>query len=273
MSRSGGPHFLGSQHAPFVIGGDPNQAGFRVRDVTLPADISEGRAQSRLALRSSLDRMERIQESIAEDPLTGFDQSYQQGLSLLSSEKAQAAFDLSKEPDSVRDSYGRNDFGQRLLLARRLAEVGVSFSVAQWGGWDHHRGIFKTFKDGTADRLDQGLSGLLNDLEQRGMLDSTLVLCLGEFGRTPKVNKYAGRDHWPGAMSVFMAGAGIPGGLIVGATDPKGYYASDNVYSPEDFASSVYTKLGIDPHQVLHAPGGRPVQLINGGKLIKELFA
>ncbi len=273
MSRSGGPHFLGSQHAPFVIGGDPNQAGFRVRDVTLPADISEGRAHSRLALRSSLDRMERIQESIAEDPLTGFDQSYQQGLSLLSSEKAQAAFDLSKEPDSVRDSYGRNDFGQRLLLARRLAEVGVSFSVAQWGGWDHHRGIFKTFKDGTADRLDQGLSGLLNDLEQRGMLDSTLVLCLGEFGRTPKVNKDAGRDHWPGAMSVFMAGAGIPGGIIVGATDPKGYYASDNVYSPEDFASSVYTKLGIDPHQVLHAPGGRPVQLINGGKLIKELFA
>lgn len=272
MSRSGGPNFLGAQHAPFVISGDPSQASFRVRDVTLPAEISEGRAQSRKALLSSLDRMQRIQEAAAEDPLLGFDQSYTQGFNLLGSPKAQAAFDLSKEPEAIRKLYGQNDFGQRLLLARRLAEVGVSFTVAYWGGWDHHKTIFKTFRDGYAQKLDVALSGLIIDLEQRGMLDSTLVVCLGEFGRTPKVNKDAGRDHWPGAMSVFMAGAGIPGGAVIGATDPKGYYAADNIYSPEDFAVSLYTKLGIDPHQMLHTNAGRPVQLVNGGRPIKELF-
>jgi hypothetical protein len=272
MSRSGGPSFLGSQHAPFVISGDPSQAGFRVRDVTLPADISEGRAQSRKALMASLDRMKRIQDEAAEDPLLAFDQAYTQGAKLLASTEAQAAFDLSREPEAIKKLYGETDFGQRLLLARRLAEVGVSFSVVYWGGWDHHRTIFKTFRDGYAKKLDDGLSGLLIDLQQRGMLDNTLVLCLGEFGRTPKVNKDAGRDHWPGAMSVLMAGAGIPGGLIVGATDPKGYYASENIYSPEDFAVSVYTKLGVDPTQVLHASSGRPSQLVNGGRPIKELF-
>lgn len=272
VSRSGGPNFLGAQHAPFVIGGDPSGKSFRVRDLAIPQDISEGRAMGRNQLRASLDRMSRIMDKAAEDPTVGFDQFYQQGMELVTSPRAQAAFDLSKEPESVRKMYGENDFGQRLLLARRLAEVGVSFSVAYWGGWDHHRGIFKTFKDSYAKRLDQGISGLINDLDQRGMLDSTLVICLGEFGRTPKVNKDAGRDHWPGAMSVLMAGAGIPGGQIVGATDPKGYYAAENIYSPEDFAVSLYTKLGVDPHQVLHTSTGRPVQLVNGGKPIKELF-
>ncbi|HSH92850.1 MAG TPA: DUF1501 domain-containing protein, partial [Roseimicrobium sp.] len=121
-------------------------------------------------------------------------------------------------------------------------------------------------------RFDQGVAALITDLDQRGMLDNTLVIALGEFGRTPKVNKDGGRDHWPGAMSVLMAGAGIPKGQVVGATDPKGYYASDNVYSPEDFATSLYTKMGIDPTQVLHTNTGRPVQLVNGGRPIKELF-
>ncbi len=272
-SRSGGPNFLGAQHAPFVIGGDPSSKSFRVRDVAIPQDISDGRAMNRNSLRASLDNMKRITDKAAEDPTVGFDQFYQQGMELVTSTTAQAAFDLSKEPEATRKLYGENDFGQRLLLARRLAEVGVSFSVAYWGGWDHHRGIFKTFKDGYAQKLDQGLNGLITDLDQRGMLDSTLVICLGEFGRTPKVNKDSGRDHWPGAMSVLMAGAGIPGGQIVGATDPKGYYAAENIYCPEDFAVSLYTKLGIDPHQILHTNTGRPMQLVNGGKPIKELFA
>lgn len=273
VSRSGGPNFLGAQHAPFVIGGDPNSKSFRVRDVAIPQDISEGRAMHRNQLRESLDTLKRITHKAAEDPTVGFDQFYGQALDLVTSPTAQAAFDVSKEPEHVRKLYGEHDFGQRLLLARRLAEVGVSFSVVYWGGWDDHRSIFKTFKEGKAAKLDQGLNGLITDLHQRGMLDKTLVICLGEFGRTPKVNKDAGRDHWPGAMSVLMAGAGIPGGQIVGATDPKGYYAAENIYSPEDFAVSLYTKLGIDPHQVLHTNTGRPVQLVNGGKPIKELFA
>lgn len=272
VSRSGGPNFLGAQHAPFVVGGDPSSKGFRVRDVTVPQTISEGRAMARQQLRHSLDSMERISAKVADDPTTGFDTFYQQGMELVTSPRAQAAFDVSKEPIKVRESYGMTDFGQRLLLARRLVEVGVSFVVAYYGGWDHHRGIFKTMKDEAGPKLDKSLAALINDLDDRGLLDSTLVICLGEFGRTPKVNKDAGRDHWPGAMSVLMAGAGIPRGQIIGATDPKGYYAAENIYSPEDFAVSLYTKLGIDPHQILHTNTGRPVQLVNGGKPIKELF-
>jgi uncharacterized protein (DUF1501 family) len=121
-------------------------------------------------------------------------------------------------------------------------------------------------------RFDQGLAALINDLDERGLLDTTLVIALGEFGRTPKVNKDAGRDHWPGAMSVLMAGAGVPRGAIVGATDARGYYAAESVYRPEDLAASLYTKMGIDPNQVLHTNTGRPVRLVNGGRLIKELF-
>jgi hypothetical protein len=271
-ARSGGPSFLGAQHAPFVIGGDPNGKGFRVRDVAIPADISEGRAMDRNQLRTSLDRMARIKDTAAEDPTMGFDTFYGQGLELVSSTAAQAAFDLSKESDAVRDKYGRNDFGQRLLLARRLAEVGVSFTVAYWGGWDNHTVIEKTYRDNHGPKLDQGLDALITDLHDRGMLDSTLVICLGEFGRTPKVNKDAGRDHWPNAMSVLVAGAGVPGGQIVGATDPKGYYAAESIYSPEDFAVSLYTKLGINPHQLMTSGTGRPTHLVNGGKIIKELF-
>jgi len=273
VSRSGGPNFLGAQHAPFVVGGNPSASGFRVRDVAVPQSISEGRAVSRQQLRHSLDTMERITAKVADDPTVGFDTFYQQGMELVTSPRAQAAFDVSKEPTALRESYGMNDFGQRLLLARRLAEVGVSFSVVYYGGWDHHRGIFKTMKDEAGPKMDQGVAALINDLDSRGMLDSTLVICLGEFGRTPKVNKDAGRDHWPGAMNVLMAGADIPRGQVVGATDPKGYYAAENIYSPEDFAVSLYTKLGIEPHQVLHTNTGRPVQLVNGGRPIKELFA
>jgi hypothetical protein len=273
MSRSGGPNFLGAQHAPFVIGGDPSSSSFRVRDVVLPPDVSEGRAEDRRKMRQSLDRLKRITDAAADDPAIGFDGFYRQGIDLVTSPAAQAAFDISKESDATRDRYGRTDMGQRLLLCRRLVEVGVSFVTCYSGGWDDHKDLFKNYKGPKMGKLDQGLSALLTDLSERGLLDNTLVLCLGEFGRTPKINKDGGRDHWPHAMSVLMAGAGIPGGQIVGATDPKGYHASDNVHSPEDFAATLYTKMGIDPTQILHNTAGRPVQLVNGGKPIKELFA
>ncbi len=273
ISRSGGPNFLGAQHAPFVIGGDPNSKGFKVRDVVLPDKIGEGRATSREDLRRSLDRMQRIQDAAAEDPSIGFDQYYGQAVDLINSPKAQAAFDIEREDEKTREKYGRNSLGQRMLLARRMVEAGVSFVTVYYGGWDHHRKIFEAYKGKFLPPFDQGLAALINDLDQRGQLDNTLVVALGEFGRTPKINKDAGRDHWPFAMSVLMAGAGIPRGQVVGATDAKGYYASDNIYSPEDFAASLYTKLGIDPHQVLHTNSGRPVQLVKGGSRIKELFA
>lgn len=271
-SRSAGPHFLGGQHAPFVIDGDPNKEGYRVRDVVLPKSISEGRANNRLKLRESLDRMLRIVDATAADPTIDFDSFYQQGIDLISSKDAQAAFDIGRESKEVRDRYGRNDFGQRLLLARRLSEVGVSFVTVYNGGWDHHTKIFQDGFKKKIDRVDLGMSALINDLHERGQLDNTLVLLLGEFGRTPKINKDAGRDHWPHAMSVLVAGAGVPAGQIIGETDVKGYYASDRIYSPEDFACSIYTKMGINPKKILHTNTGRPLPIVNGGSPIKELF-
>ena len=271
-SRSAGPHFLGGQHAPFVIDGDPNKEGYRVRDVVLPKSISEGRANNRLKLRESLDRMLRIVDATAADPTIDFDSFYQQGIDLISSNDAQAAFDIGRESKEVRDRYGRNDFGQRLLLARRLSEVGVSFVTVYNGGWDHHTKIFQDGFKKKIDTVDLGMSALINDLHERGQLDNTLVLLLGEFGRTPKINKDAGRDHWPHAMSVLVAGAGVPAGQIIGETDVKGYYASDRIYSPEDFACSIYTKMGINPKKILHTNTGRPLPIVNGGSPIKELF-
>ena len=271
-SRSAGPHFLGGQHAPFVIDGDPNKEGYRVRDIVLPKSISEGRANNRLKLRESLDRMLRIVDATAADPTIDFDSFYQQGIDLISSNDAQAAFDIGRESKEVRDRYGRNDFGQRLLLARRLSEVGVSFVTVYNGGWDHHTKIFQDGFKKKIDRVDLGMSALINDLHERGQLDNTLVLLLGEFGRTPKINKDAGRDHWPHAMSVLVAGAGVPAGQIIGETDVKGYYASDRIYSPEDFACSIYTKMGINPKKILHTNTGRPLPIVNGGAPIKELF-
>lgn len=273
VSRSGGPNFLGGKHAPFVIDGYPNSAGFKVRDVVLPSEISESRASSRRELRASLDRMKRYADKLADDPAVSFDQYYQQGVDLVLSAKAQAAFDIHKEDGKIRDGYGRNDFGQRLLMARRLVEVGVSWVTVYSGGWDHHTKIFEAYKGDILKRLDLGVAALIRDLDERGLLDTTMVLVLGEFGRTPKVNKDAGRDHWPHAMSVLMAGGGIPRGQIVGATDAKGYYASENVCRPEDFAASIYTKMGIDHTQMLHTNTGRPVQLVSNGRVIKELFA
>lgn len=272
MSRSGGPNFLGAEHAPFVIGGDPNRDGFRVRDVALPKSISEGRAKSRLEIRQSLDRLKRMNDHLAADPTVAFDGYYEQAVDLIASKDAQEAFEIGNEDQAVREKYGRNTLGQRLLLCRRLVEVGVSFVTCYYGGWDHHVDIFKGLESHMPP-LDQGVAALIEDLEERGLLDTTLVLVLGEFGRTPKINERGGRDHWPHAMSILTAGAGIPKGQVVGATDPKGYYASENVYSPEDFACSLYTKMGVDPHQTLYTPSGRPIRLVNGGNPIPELFS
>ncbi len=272
QSRSGGPNFLGAEHAPFIVGGDPNREGFRVRDVVLPRDISEGRAKTRRDLRASLDRLQRIRDQAAQDPTLEFDSYYHQGIDLITSPTAQAAFDIDSESGKVRESYGRNQLGQRLLMARRLVEAGVSFVTCYYGGWDHHETIFKRLGLHMPP-LDQGIAGLISDLDERGMLDTTLVIVLGEFGRTPKINARGGRDHWPHAMSVLLAGAGVPRGQVVGATDRDGAYASENLYSPEDFAATLYTKLGIDPNLLLHKKDGRPVRLVNGGRPMRELFA
>ncbi len=271
MSRSGGPNFLGARYAPFVVPDDPNGEGFRVRDVALPKGLAELRFGSRRELRGLVDRLKRIDDKVAGDPVLALDDYYRQGYDLVTSPEAQKAFDIHSESDTVRESYGRNSFGQRALLARRLVEAGVPFVTLYEGGWDHHSAIFSACRK-RLPNWDQTLSTLLEDLAQRGLLESTLVLVLGEFGRTPKVNTRGGRDHWSNAMSVLMAGAETPGGTVVGATDRAGYSAVDRVVSPENFASTVYTKLGINPDETLYTPQGRPVHLVSDPTPIRELL-
>ena len=272
MSRSGGPNFLGAQYAPFVVADDPNRDKFRVRDVALPGGLTDDRFGKRKDLRSLVDKLPRIAEKAAGDPVNALDEYYQQGYSLVSSPEAQKAFDVASEPKELRDRYGRSSFGQRALLARRLVEAGVPFITLYEGGWDHHADLFNACRKRLPE-LDTAVSALIEDLDDRGMLDSTMVCVLGEFGRTPKINKDAGRDHWSNAMSVLMAGAKIPGGQVIGATDRAGYSAVDRVLSPENFASSIYRKLGIDPDKIYYTPLGRPTHLVSDATPISELFA
>lgn len=271
QSRSGGPNFLGAEHAPFLIANDPNSESFKVRDVVLPSKVTDDRAIARRAMRSELDTLTRFADRAVADPALDFDRFIQQGVDLVTAPEAQAAFDIGREDSKVREEYGRSPLGQRLLLARRLVEVGVSFVTVYYGGWDHHTNIFSSLKKHLPP-LDQSLATLIRDLDDRGLLDTTLVLCLGEFGRTPKINERGGRDHWSNAMSVIAAGAGVPRGQVIGATDSKGYYAAEDTWQPEDLACTIYRKLGIDPHQVLHNRSGRPVPLVNGGQPIPSLF-
>jgi len=271
MSRSGGPNFLGAKYAPFVVSDDPNRSNFRVRDVALPKGLTGDRFGRRTDLRKLVDRMQRINEKAAGDPVNSLDDYYRQGYDLITSTDAQKAFDIHSESDQVRDSFGRNSFGQRALLARRLVEAGVPFITLYEGGWDHHRNIFSALNK-RMPSFDHTVATLIEDLEQRGLLDSTLVLVLGEFGRTPKVNTRGGRDHWSNAMSILMAGGGTPGGRIIGATDRKGYSAVERVLSPENLASTVYRKLGIDPDKVLYTPQGRPTHLVSDPTPIEELM-
>lgn len=271
MSRSGGPNFLGAKYAPFVVSDNPNTPDFRVRDVALPAGLASERFDTRREIRVQVDRLQRIADRAAGDPVNALDEHYQQGYTLIASKEAQAAFDIHRETDRVRDNYGRTTFGQRALLARRLVEAGVPFITLYDGGWDHHTDIFNSLEK-RLPAFEGAIAALIEDLAQRGMLDSTLVVALGEFGRTPQVNKNAGRDHWSNAMSVLFAGGGTPGGQVVGATDVRGFSAVERVLSPENFASTIYTKLGIDPNKILYTPQGRPSHLVSDPTPISELM-
>ena len=276
MTRSGGPNFLGARYAPFAVDADPNAAGFRIRDLTPPASVEGARFAGRRDLRAITDRLPRFTDAAAVDPVRGLDEHYARGYDLVTSPAAQRAFDIAAEPDAVRDAYGRDTFGQRALLARRLVEAGVPFVTINDGGWDHHSAIF----DALAKRLpswDRTVAALIEDLESRGLLETTMVVALGEFGRTPALSTLpgqtkAGRDHWSGAMSILFAGGGAPGGLVVGATDRLGHSARDRVLSPENFVATVYAKLGIDPGRTFLTPAGRPTFLVSDPTPIRELM-
>jgi hypothetical protein len=271
MSRSGGPNFLGAKYAPFVVDGNPSSAGFRVRDVALPTGLTDDRFATRGDVRREVDTFRRDTDRAAADPAVALDEHYVQAHDLMNSKEAQAAFDIGREPERTRERYGKNAFGQRLLLARRLVEAGVPFVTIYDGGWDHHTGLFNSLKT-RLPAWDNSMSAVIEDLGQRGMLDDTLVIALGEFGRTPQINKDAGRDHWSNAMSVLFAGGRTPGGRVIGATDARGFAAVERVLSPENFVSTVYAKLGIEPGKVLYAPNGRPSHLVSDPTPIRELM-
>ena len=252
---------------PFAVAGDPNQAEFRVRDLTPPDRLTLDRLKRRRAMVKSLDG---FAHDLSETPLTtSRDKFTDQAYELLTSGEAQAAFKIGEEAATTRDRYGRNTVGQSCLLARRLVERGVAFvTISDPGmgqlGWDTHVQNFPTIKNTLAPPIDQGLSALLSDLAERGLLETTLVVMMGEFGRTPKINPNAGRDHHGRANSLILAGAGVPGGLVIGKTDLKGDSPVDRPVTPADLAATIYNALGVDPATQLRDRLGRPLRLCSG---------
>lgn len=266
-SGHGGGH-LGPSYSPFSILGDPNDPKFRVQDLALPATLATNRFQRRRDLSAALSESFRRQH--VTDVQAAVDKFTTQAYHLVTSPQAQAALDVSRENDKTRDRYGRNQFGQRLLLARRLVEAGVGVVTASDFAWDDHLNIFPNLKQ-RLPAFDQGLSAFLVDLDERGLLDSTLVIVMGEFGRTPKINANRGRDHWANAFSVLLAGGGVRGGQTIGASDKDGAYPLARPVAPEDLIHSIYVLLAIDPTQFLPSASGRDIQIVRDGAFIKEL--
>lgn len=265
-----GTGYLSASFAPFSVGSDPARGDFIVRDLDLPAGVDESRFTRRRRLLDAVNEHFRAKEQ--SDDLDAMDTFYQRAYDMLSSQSAREAFNLSAEPDAVRDAYGRNQAGQRMLLARRLVEAGVRFVTLSYGGWDMHANI----NDGLNNQLppfDQAYATLIRDLDSRGLLGSTLVLVTTEFGRTPKINPDGGRDHWPRVFSVALAGGGVKRGYVHGSSDATAAEVEENPVGPEDLARTVFTQLGIDADKALMAPGNRPVRIVKSGRLLTELIA
>jgi len=265
-----GTGYLGSAYGPFSLGADPANSGFKVRDLNLPNGVDEKRFSERKDIRAAVD--EHFSKLEKSDALDGMDSFYQRAYAMLSSEKARAAFSISDEPQKLRDDYGMHEAGQRMLMARRLVEAGVRFVSLTYGGWDHHDNI-KNAMNNQMPKFDQAFAALIRDLEQRGMLDKTLVMVTTEFGRTPKINNTAGRDHYPKVFSIIMAGGGIKRGAVYGSTDATASEPDQNPLNVPDFAATVYNQLGIDPAKVLYAPGPRPIVIVKDGSVARELLA
>jgi hypothetical protein len=260
--------YLGIVHNPFEILNDPNADGFSAGDVRPPKEIDAQRGDRR---RDMLAKIEALQREGDRQPelFASLDKHYQAALDLITSPQAKRAFDISTEEPKLRDRYGRNRLGQSLLLSRRLVEAGVRFVTVSDPGWDTHQNNFKSLKESRMPPIDQALPELLRDLEDRGLLDTTLVLWLTDFGRTPQVNSASGRDHWASAGFAIMAGAGVPGGAVLGRTDAEGSMPTADEYYSEDVAATVFSKLGIPLDLITTTPDGRPIRL-NEGRPIKE---
>jgi hypothetical protein len=262
--------YMSSAYGPFALGSDPADKGFNVRDLLSPKDIDQKRFDRRRTLLGAVDEHFRTIEK--SDALNAMDSFYQAAYGLISSQKAREAFNLNAETAKLRDEYGRNTAGQRFLLARRLVEAGVRMVSVTYGGWDHHSNIKSAF-DGQAPNFDVAFSRLIRDLEDRGMLDKTLVMVSSEFGRTPKINNTNGRDHWPRVFSVAMAGGGIKKGHIYGTSDALGGEPDTNPVSPMDLARTMYRLIGINADKRIVADGVRPIDIVNGGSLLTDIIA
>ena len=289
MGPTGGnmPHgqdggFLGKAYDPFVLNADPSKKDFKVPDLLPPSEIGEARLERRRSLRQVVDDQVRNFEATESAKL--MDANFASAYRLMTSTKAREAFDLTKEPEKVRERYGLTRFGQCCLLARRLVEAGVRFvtintfiTVFDEITWDIHGSkpftSIEGMRDIVAPMYDQGYSALLEDLFQRGMLDKTMVACLSEFGRTPKINPAGGRDHWPQCWTISFAGGGVKGGRVVGKSDDIGGYPAERPVKPSEVVATIYHGPGLDLHTELPGPNGRPFPLVDfGTQPITELF-
>lgn len=276
--------FLGKQHDPLLFLEDPNNPNFALPELSLPAGLSVDRLHRRRELQQLVDQQVRLLEY--SDAAQGFDEYYQRAISMLTSDGVRKAFDLSAEPESMRDRYGRTTYGQSCLLARRLVEAGVKFVTVYFsssiggrrvneGGWDTH-GFDNTRMYNIVDKYqlpitDQTLPTLLDDLESRGLLEDTLVVWMGEFGRTPEINKNESRDHWPACYTALLAGGGVKRGYAYGKSDERAKYPAENPVRPEDLAATIYKLMGIDPQTEIFDRNNRP--LVIGGDCLHDIIA
>ena len=270
FQRTVGPGYLGTSYAAFEVEGEPGRGRLRVPGMSLPKDFSLDELADRDRLRNTFDAAFKALDK-TEMPAS-LDKFHQQALDILRSDKTRQAFDLNREPKKVRDAYGPFPFGQSALVARRLIEAGVRFVTIGLGGWDTHVNNFQVLRDNLLPQLDSVLAALVGDLADKGLLDSTLVYCAGEFNRTPRINGSAGRDHWARSMAVFLAGGGIRKGHVHGSTDAHGMAPADAPCSPDDVAATLFQALGVEPHHEVQTLTGRPMAIFRAGEAIKELL-
>jgi hypothetical protein len=263
-----GAAYLGVAYNPFSADGDPNNNGYQVPNLALPGGVDSARVHDRQGLLHAFDNARRDVD--ASGLMDGLDRFHQEAFAMVSGPAARAAFDVKREDPRVRDRYGRHTWGQSALMARRLVEAGVRFVTLTYGGWDHHAQIGPAMKN-QLPIVDAAVGSLVEDLSQRGLLERTIVLVMGEFGRTPRVNPTAGRDHWGECMSVLIAGGGLAPGQLIGASNARGELPKDRPVTPQDLIVTLYRRLGIDPQTAFQNRAGRPIPIGSNGQPIVEL--
>ena len=272
MHSSCGPAYLGPTASPFVVEADPNAPDFTVPDLLPPLTVDANRLDSRRELLQTVDRFTRSNEAKANSAALTTSTFRDKAFNLMVSPQTKAAFDIAAEPDALRREYGRHSLGQSCLMARRLVEAGVRCVTIDHTNWDTHYDNFNVLKNDLLPHLDSGLTTLLRDLHDRGMNERTMLVVMGEFGRTPRVNKDAGRDHWGPSNCILLSGGGVRGGTVVGETNARGEKPVGDTTGPADLAATMFDSLGINPELEFHTPEGRPVKVTNNGRVIRELL-